>query len=577
VSACQLIEVQAASLPASPAWDVWNQTQAACGATFTQPGTGAQFTKDAFLWQNYTRNSSGQWDALTAQGGASYLVRFSAMEEGSWGYAVSCLNGTVAWSGAFTVVAGDGACRGFVRAASFDPHAFAFSGGGGAVAATTGGRYVPMGENNCWGDEAQYEKWWGTMAPMGANYSRIWLGFVSSFQLQTMAAGLGRLDLEAAWRLDVLLSMAAEPTGAWVLGQSLRLMISLYSYNILRPDNQYYGCWATCNPYVIPLNLTEPMQFFTDPRALAFQDRYHRYVIARYAWSPHVLSWELWNEVDGAENYSEPIVASWHTWASARLKALDTYAMHPVTTSFAQPPGSPLMDGSPALDYTQTHVYGASDFVWIATNYDTPKALAYGKPSYVGECGQSSPSVSEQVDPQAIEVLNGLLAPLFALSAGGSNNWWWDNWVDPNNLFWRWETPGVAYALALQTLGEATWNVSTPVAPAVPPSPSMQLLLVTDLPPSQRALLWVRNQQVTWAAALARNQTAPPPLPAVNVTLGNFLPNAALQLTALAVNSTFDPHVNASTGVLRASADGQVVVAAPANAWGAMFFLHPPT
>ena len=130
-------------------------------------------------------------------------------------------------------------------------------------------------------------------------------------------------------------------------------------------------------------------------------------MVARYAWSPYVLAWEWWNEVDGMADYNgtrkipfpfyfirkqssytcvaASVVCEWHQWASnVTLRPFDTYAQHPITTSFAQHRGYPPLDGSSALDFTQTHAYEENDYFLALWKYVEPKATAYAKPSWCG-------------------------------------------------------------------------------------------------------------------------------------------------------------------------------------------------
>ncbi len=37
---------------------------------------------------------------------------------------------------------------------------------------------------------------------------------------------------------------------------------------------------------------------FTDPQARKYQQRIFRYIVARWGYSPNILSWELFNEID---------------------------------------------------------------------------------------------------------------------------------------------------------------------------------------------------------------------------------------------------------------------------------------
>ena len=84
----------------------------------------------------------------------------------------------------------------------------------------------------------------------------------------------------------------------------------------------------------------------------AASEWYFKYVVARYGYSPHVLSWELWNEVDGVEQYDAANVSVWHTKAASFLRSVDPNA-HMVTTSMAEPDDVLPCYLGDTLDYTQ--------------------------------------------------------------------------------------------------------------------------------------------------------------------------------------------------------------------------------
>ncbi len=168
---------------------------------------------------------------------------------------------------------------------------------------------------------------------------------------------------------------------------------------------------------------TDPVLYFPDDRCRYFTERFLRYVVARWGSSPHVHSWELFNEVDGVQTYIEAQVADWHQWAKAVLRSWDVVGQHPVSTSFAQPPGSSIID--PGMDFTQTHSYGASDMAASAQSWIAKKLAAYGTPTFMGEFGLPDPTTTCNEDCSGIYLVNGLLAPLLSGGAGTSMTWWW--------------------------------------------------------------------------------------------------------------------------------------------------------
>lgn len=78
------------------------------------------------------------------------------------------------------------------------------------------------------------------------------------------------------------------------------------------------------------------------------------------------------------------------------------------------------------------------------------RRTAFGKPHIVAEFGIGDPTAAKQEDPRGIYVHNGATAALAvvnltslagcwaalaAASAGTAMTWWWDNYIDPDNLY----------------------------------------------------------------------------------------------------------------------------------------------
>ncbi len=299
----------------------------------------------------------------------------------------------------------------------------------------SGKPYFAVGENVCWpgkGGTYDYDRYWRKLAENGANYARIWVGPFDCFTLERTArgpsdpAGLGRIDLAAAWRLDTVLERAA--------ANGIRVMFCIESFNSLR-IRPMYARWKEC-PYNAANGgpLKKPEEFFTDPEARKLFRRRLRYIVARWAWTPAVLAWEFWNEVDIIEKYRSREVAAWHRDMARYLRSIDPWD-HLITTSFARTAGDPAVDGLPEMDYVQSHRYGAVDVAENIHRVCIEKSRKYDKPHYFGEFGTDWQAKNTRADTDGIHLHNGLWSAVVSGAAGTSMLWWWDNYVEPRDLY----------------------------------------------------------------------------------------------------------------------------------------------
>ncbi len=166
--------------------------------------------------------------------------------------------------------------------------------------------------------------------------------------------------------------------------------------------------------------LKDPSDFFTDPEARRRAKIWLRYAVARYASSPNVLSWELFNEVQwvDAMKTRSADVATWHKEMADYLRSIDPYH-HLVTSSSTLD----YPDIIAPLDYLQPHTYPAD----IASSIlGTP--LPSGKPVFYGEFGPGGKQDSRQA------MRDGLYAGMLANQAGAGQYWYWDV-VQKENLY----------------------------------------------------------------------------------------------------------------------------------------------
>jgi hypothetical protein len=237
--------------------------------------------------------------------------------------------------------------------------------------------------------------------------------------------GLGQLDLGNAWRLDQVLSKAAD--------QGIYTTLAFDSYNILR-DRDGYPQWEKA-----PQNFDNggPIriwsQFWTNPTI----DRYYRnklrYLVARYAAFRNVFAWEFWNEVDVIRDFDPAPIQAWHQRMAEELKRLDPYH-HLVTTSFGDSNGVKDIDLLPELDIVNTHHYGSADLAQTIAFQQSRKA-SWGKPHMVEEIGADAGGPRGDADPEGLQIHDPLWISLVTGGSGTAMPWSWDNYTEPLNLY----------------------------------------------------------------------------------------------------------------------------------------------
>ena len=393
---------------------------------FSAP-SGASAEVPGFLYRPYARTRDGKGERLRPAGPPEWRVRFSPTETGEYSCIVSARDrsGTTQSKPVrFRAVAGKR--PGFVRVSKESNRYFAFD---------SGAPYFAIGANVCWagaGGTFDYDDWFPRYGESGCNYARLWIGPFDLFTLERKAlparedTGLGRCDQASAWRLDYVLDLAER--------HGIYLMYCIDSFNSLRV-NPPYATWAA-NPYSAANGgmLEKPEEFFTNEAARkAFRNRL-RYLVARWGYSPHVLSWEFWNEVDIIQKYVGDDVKRWHQEMSRSLRAMDPWR-HLQTTSYARSDGDPAVDGIPEMDYVQTHNYGSPDMGADLPRWSRQKLAAFAKPHYIGEFGLSAGGAEGTQDPQGVSLHNGLWAPVLSGDAGTGMLWWWDSYIHPLNLY----------------------------------------------------------------------------------------------------------------------------------------------
>lgn len=160
--------------------------------------------------------------------------------------------------------------------------------------------------------------------------------------------------------------------------------------------------------------LKNPADFFTDPEAMRRTKIWLRYAVARYAHSPSIFAWELFNEVEWVDAMKGRVreVVAWHTEMANYIRSIDPYH-HMVTTSSTMEHPE-LYD---AMDYWQPHTYPANVLAAIG-------GMKFSsKPGFFGEFGPpgapSGPNFRRSVR-------DGIYGGILAGHAGAGMYWYWD-------------------------------------------------------------------------------------------------------------------------------------------------------
>ncbi|HSB88455.1 MAG TPA: DUF5060 domain-containing protein [Anaerolineales bacterium] len=388
---------------------------------FTSP-SGAIVDVGAFWYQDF------ELPYVTPTGDPGWKVRFTPTETGTW-TAVARIpaRGIESDPVEFDVVPSDD--PGFVRVHPDHPRYLAFD---------NGDFFFPIGLNIAWwtgsGDAlTDYRRWMGPFAANGGNTIRVWMADWS-FALEGNDTRLGDYDyrLRRAWLLDQIFDMA----------DSLDIYIDLVLFNCADYNDWQTDGWSH-NPYNAARGgpLEAPGQFVTDAEARALTQRKLNYIVNRWGYSPRLLAWEWWNEVNLAPFSDEALIA-WLQEMTAYLRARDVNR-HLTTNSYAIRDLSPIWS-LPELDVIQKHEYsdqtGATDRDLAgraAGDFRRLAGSAPPKPILLGEFGYGGEDRGGFIESTGIHLHNGLWSTTFVGYAGSGMYWFWDIYIESHGLWYH--------------------------------------------------------------------------------------------------------------------------------------------
>lgn len=285
-----------------------------------------------------------------------------------------------------------------------------------------GQTYYPLGMDAAWLNGNQtYDSTFTQMQAAGMNWTRVWMNYWDGKNLEWAAVKadnpkLGTLLISTARRWDAIFD-AAEKHGIYI-----QMTLQHHGEYTAHTDPN----WVV-NPFNAVTNptgggfLQNPDDFFTDARARRLTRLKYRYITARYGYSTHLLSYELFNEVQNITEVQTHFqdVVNWHKEMASAIRAEDVN--HHLLTTSNSVPGDPL--AVIGLDYNQVHTY-VPDIISFFTSLHP----AADTPFFIGEWG---PSDAKTGMTESF-LHDGLWSSVMAPTAGAGQFWYWDN-VEANN------------------------------------------------------------------------------------------------------------------------------------------------
>lgn len=347
---------------------------------------------------------NGFWD------GSGWKLRFAGSAIGIWNYSIYMTDSTRTDMsiGSFTVT--PSMEKGWLRPSASSPHYLELD---------NGDPFYGIGMAVPWlvYDDRYYEQpdLLDKISDYGVNFIN-WL--FTSWDIQLLRDSYKNYSMADADAFDLLVEDAED--------QDVKLMLGIWIHDLIRdtphPWNGFYD-WSS-NPFN---QLTAVNEFFSDTTSWAWQEKYYRYIIARWGHSQSIGMWHTIAEINGSNAIYDDYAMlnderGWHNKINAYFRDNDPYR-HPTTVSGSG--GHDFDEGWQVSDIPQVHEYPwpADQLIentekiasWSATLYKR-----YEKPVLVGEFGKA---VYEEGKSETF-LHNGLWAGLMNGAAATPLHWW---------------------------------------------------------------------------------------------------------------------------------------------------------
>lgn len=458
-----------------PLLNPFRQKEICADAIFYPPSGGEPIVVPAFYYQGYARvpgddnaSDAGFDDVYYPAGAGKFLVRFTPREAGEYGWElkatqVSPVSGRAeSYAGPRRTLRVEPAqSKGFVRISRLDPRCFEFEDGeyffpiGHSFRSPADPRhyqeilrkYFPSDPKPRDTGLRIYERLLPEMHRSGMNCLEAWmcswwLGLEWTGAWKNYH-GLGRYNLEHAWKLDRLVDLAA--------ANDIYIHLTIDNHgkagqNLGRNrDDGQFDHEFEFSPYNERNRadggfLDNCLDLFTDDLAKEYYRDLYRYIAARWGWSRNIYAFELWSELDligsnkgrQAYQYKTPAVRGWHEEMAAWLRKLDQ-GKHVITTHYSGDWSvvDAEMVAKPCIEYLACDAYHETHETLLNMLCETEdyalgvgRGRDFGKPFMITEYGgfaYAAPLPSLRGD-----LYGGLWWGWMSRSAGTPLYWWFE-------------------------------------------------------------------------------------------------------------------------------------------------------
>jgi len=397
--------------------------------------SGKIYEIPTFFYHDYLRTIYDEGEKLIPYGKSEWKIRFTPSETGIYTYKIKVLkdnNEVEIYTGNFEVFESNK--NGFVNWDENDKYYLSFS---------NGKFFYPVGhtlrspddERSPYNYEFTYRKGLGTfaydkyfkkMAENGENYARIWmgvwwLGIEWNYNYAPHFKNLGKYSVENSWKLDYICDIA-EKNGIFI-----DLTLINHGQFSINPDAEWWD-----NPYN-KINggfLESPDEFFVNDKAIGLFKQKLNYIVSRWSYSPNIVFWELWNEVDLTGYYSTEKVRYWHKKIYPYLKSIDPYK-RAISTHYCRREDDPMVWIIPELESLVGNAYHNLIVDSVKDYYE--KRKFYSKPMMINEFGVGKDRIFLE-DNLHGGIWSSSMLPMFGIALF----WWWP-FIDNFELYFHYK------------------------------------------------------------------------------------------------------------------------------------------
>ena len=420
---------------------------------------GATVVVPAFYFEDFLFDLKDDQSKQIPFGHPEFRVRYTPVLEGPHSFVISGSVGGEAVS--LPVIKMDVRSsqdwKGFVRRSADDDRLLAFS--------ESGEEFCPVGVNVRspfdfrylesfphtrwrWENLSMYKRLFETYKAKGINSIEVWMSpwWLALEWMEDAPGnhGVGYMNPWRAWKLDQLFSWAEE--------YDIHVVLLLHNHG-------KFSTWCDTDWPRSPFNVTrggpfeQPSQFFSSRTGKQATKRFLDYVVARWGYSPKLLTWKLFSEIDLTGEhwqwYKEGPARSWHREMGRHLDDIDPYH-HLVSTHWSDNFGKVNKDlaSIPELDLILLDGYyqgtGASKLFKIIVG-SGEFARDMHKPCLVTEFGGNpwGDSMGHIWHLHHLGLWGGYMNKL-----AGIPYFWWFSMIEEKDMYPRYE------AIAKYTAGE---------------------------------------------------------------------------------------------------------------------------